>query len=52
MLIEIAEVLFLWPREIDLERFAFPSVGTIAGKGIEQGAGVRGQGAEAEGRGQ
>ena len=49
---EIAEVLFLWPREIDLERFAFPSVGTIAGKYIEKGSGVGGRGSEAEGRGE
>lgn len=49
---EIAEVLFLWPREIDLERFAFPSVAAIAGKCMEQGSDVRGRGAEAEGRGE
>ena len=34
---EIAEVLFLKPREIDLGRFAFRSVGTIAGRYLEQG---------------
>lgn len=34
---EIAQVLFLTPREIDLKRFAFPSVGTIAGKYLERG---------------
>lgn len=39
---EIAEVLFLPSQEIDLERFAFPSVGTIAGKGIGKGTDVRG----------
>jgi ADP-ribose pyrophosphatase YjhB (NUDIX family) len=48
---EIAEVLFLSPREIDPARFAFPSVAALAGKAIERGLGVRGQGAEAEGRG-
>lgn len=42
---EIAEVLFLPPRQIDLARFAFPSVGTIAGKYLEQGAEVDGRGA-------
>jgi NAD+ diphosphatase len=49
---EIAEVLFLWPREIDLTRFAFPSVAAIAGRWIQQGAGVGGQGAKAQGRGE
>jgi mutator protein MutT len=34
---EIAEVLFLHRGEIDLERFAFRSVGTIVGKYLEQG---------------
>jgi NAD+ diphosphatase len=34
---EIAEVLLLRPEEIDLERFAFRSVGTIAGTYLEQG---------------
>jgi NADH pyrophosphatase NudC (nudix superfamily) len=33
---EIAEVLFLKPQEIDLGRFAFRSVGTIAGRYLEQ----------------
>jgi NAD+ diphosphatase len=36
---EIAEVLFLKPQEIDLGRFAFGSVGRIAGKYAEQGRG-------------
>jgi mutator protein MutT len=34
---EIAEVLFLHRDQIDLERFAFRSVGAIAGKYLEQG---------------
>ena len=41
---EIAEVLFLSPREIDLERFAFPSVAAIAGKYMEQGSETEGGG--------
>jgi len=34
---EIAEVLFLGPDQIDLGRFAFRSVGAIAGRYLEQG---------------
>jgi NAD+ diphosphatase len=34
---EIAEVLFLKPQEIDLGRFAFRSVGTIAGTYLKRG---------------
>jgi NAD+ diphosphatase len=34
---EIAEVLFLGPEQVDLGQFAFRSVGTIAGKYLEQG---------------
>jgi NADH pyrophosphatase NudC (nudix superfamily) len=34
---EIAEVLFLSPDQIDLGRFAFRSVGAIAGRYLEQG---------------
>ena len=34
---EIAEVLFLGPNQIDLGRFAFRSVGAIAGRYLEQG---------------
>jgi NAD+ diphosphatase len=49
---EIAEVLFLSPRQIDLERFAFPSAAAIAGKYIEKGSGVRGRESEAEDRGE
>ena len=49
---EIAEVLFLGPRAIDLDRFAFPSVATIAGKGIELGLGARGKGGRGRGRGE
>ena len=44
---EIAEVLFLSPRQIDLERFAFPSVAAIAGKYIEKESGARCGGSEA-----
>jgi NAD+ diphosphatase len=40
---EIAEVLFLKPGEIDLGRFAFGSVGRIAGRYLEQGAGAEGK---------
>lgn len=39
---EIAEVLFLSPREIDLTRFAFPSVAGLVGRCIEQGPRARG----------
>ena len=42
---EIAEVLFLDPQEIDLARFAFRSVATIAGTYLGKGAGAGGQGA-------
>jgi len=34
---EIAEALFLTPNQIDLGRFAFRSVGAIAGRYLEQG---------------
>ncbi len=34
---EIAEVLFLEPNQVDLGRFAFRSVGTIAGRYLAQG---------------
>jgi NAD+ diphosphatase len=34
---EIAEVLFLNPNQVDLGRFAFRSVGAIAGRYLEQG---------------
>lgn len=34
---EIADVLFLSPDQVDLSRFAFRSVGTIAGRYLEQG---------------
>jgi NADH pyrophosphatase NudC (nudix superfamily) len=41
---DIAEVLFLRPGQIDIGRFAFGSVGRIAGRFLEQGSGVRGRG--------
>ena len=34
---EVTEVLFLDPNQIDLSRFAFRSVGAIAGRYLEQG---------------
>ncbi len=40
---EIAEVLFIPPQEIDPGRFAFHSVGTIAGQPRERRAGGEGQ---------
>ncbi len=39
---EIAEVLFLAPEQVDLGRFAFGSVATIARTYLEQGAGRTG----------
>jgi NAD+ diphosphatase len=38
--VEVAEVLFLGPNEIDLGRFAFRSVGAIAGRYLEQRQGT------------
>jgi NAD+ diphosphatase len=48
---EIAEVLFLHPREIDPGQFAFRSVGMIAGAYLSQESGGRNQKEETAGQG-